>query len=371
LFYELMRIVFWFNPLVYVYQSRISELHEFIADAKVSKSHKKEQYQNLLAEVFQTHHISFINQFFKSSLIKKRVVMLQKSKSQKVWQLKYLLLLPLIAGMLCYTSCEGNNSKVPEGEQLETTKGKGNSKGSSLEEGLVVPFASVDEVPVFPGCENAEDKRACFQEKIQEHIRKHFNYSAEAQEKGIQGRVSIMFTMGTDGDIHNVKMRGPNPLLENEAERIIKRLPKMEAGMHKGVAVNVPFAIPITFKLEEEQKEDKEATFSKIDEVPVFPGCEDATDKRACFNEKMQEHIRKNFRYPEVAQEAGIQGRVNILMTIDRNGNLANLKLRGPSEVLEDEAGRIIRRLPKMEPGKQEGVAANVIYAIPITFKLQ
>jgi protein TonB len=58
-------------------------------------------------------------------------------------------------------------------------------------------------------------------------------------------------------------------------------------------------------------------------------------------------------------------------MTIDRNGNLANLKLRGPSEVLEDEAGRIIRRLPKMEPGKQEGVAANVIYAIPITFKLQ
>ena len=249
LFYELMRIAFWFNPLVYVYQSRISELHEFIADAKVSKSHKKEQYQNLLAEVFQTHHISFINQFFKSSLIKKRIVMLQKSKSKKVWQLKYLLLLPLIAGMLFYTSCEGNNTKELR-EELESTKSKGNTNDSSIEEGLVVPFANVDEVPVFPGCENAADKRACFQEKIQEHIRKHFNYPLEAQEKGIQGRVSIMFSIGSDGDIKNIKMRGPDKLLEDEAERIIKRLPNMEAGMHKGVAVNVPFSIPITFRLE-------------------------------------------------------------------------------------------------------------------------
>ena len=71
LFFELLRIAFWFNPLVYVYQQRISELHEFIADAVVAKKNKKEQYQLLLAEVFQTQHISFINQFFKSSLIKK------------------------------------------------------------------------------------------------------------------------------------------------------------------------------------------------------------------------------------------------------------------------------------------------------------
>lgn len=370
LFYELMRIVLWFNPLVYVYQSRISELHEFIADAKVSKFHKKEQYQHLLAEVFQTHHISFINQFFKSSLIKKRIVMLQKSKSKNVWQLKYLLLLPLIAGMLVYTSCEGDNSKVPQ-EELESTKSRGNTSDSSIEEGLEVPFFYVDEVPVFPGCENAADKRACFNEKIQEHIRKHFNYPAEAQEKGIQGKVSVMFTIDEVGNITNIKRRGPNRLLEDETERIISRLPKMLPGKQNGTEVKVPFSIPISFKLKEERTEFIESTFNEVDEVPIFPGCEDATNKRDCFNKMMQKHIRKNFHYPEAAQEAGIQGRVSVLLTVDKEGNIDNLRMRGPNKSLEEEAERIIMRLPKMEPGKQKGVAANVIYSIPISFKLQ
>ncbi|TLP74508.1 M56 family metallopeptidase [Maribacter sp. ACAM166] len=78
LFFELMRIVGWFNPLVYVYQNRTAELHEYTADAQVAKEHKSEHYQQLLSQVFQTEQISFINQFFTQSLIKKRIVMLQK-----------------------------------------------------------------------------------------------------------------------------------------------------------------------------------------------------------------------------------------------------------------------------------------------------
>jgi len=65
LFFELMRIVCWYNPLVYVYQNRLAELHEFIADAQVTKTNRKEHYQRLLSQVFETQHISFINQFFK------------------------------------------------------------------------------------------------------------------------------------------------------------------------------------------------------------------------------------------------------------------------------------------------------------------
>ena len=116
LFFELLRIVCWFNPLVYLYQSRVSELHEFIADAQVAKTNKKEQYQLLLSQVFQTQHISFVNQFFNSSLIKKRIVMLQKSKSKRVWQLKYLLLVPLVLGMLVYTSCEQKSNELNSDE---------------------------------------------------------------------------------------------------------------------------------------------------------------------------------------------------------------------------------------------------------------
>src|SRR5690606_15388492 len=108
LFFEVLRILFWFNPLVYMYQNRIMTLHEFIADQQAVKHQDKTQYyQNLLSQVFQTQNMSFINPFFKQSLIKKRIVMLQKSKSKQVKLFKYGLLIPIIFGMLVYTSSYG------------------------------------------------------------------------------------------------------------------------------------------------------------------------------------------------------------------------------------------------------------------------
>jgi protein TonB len=121
----------------------------------------------------------------------------------------------------------------------------------------------------------------------------------------------------------------------------------------------------------EEVEEDIDVPFAVIEDVPIFPGCEKASDKRACFNEKMQDHIRKNFRYPEIAQEMGIQGRVSVLFTIQKDGSIGNIRLRGPDRNLEAEAQRIISKLPKMTPGKQRGRAVRVPFSIPIMFKLQ
>ncbi|EAR02337.1 M56 family metallopeptidase [Maribacter sp. HTCC2170] len=283
-FFELLRIICWFNPLVYIYQSRVSELHEFIADAQVAKGNKKEQYQMMLSQVFQTQHISFVNQFFKTSLIKKRIIMLQKTKSKKVWQLKYLLLIPLMSGMLLYTSCnyedkkEVAESEVTLSEKISKLKEEIEAKGSltdeekgqlalliyktypkdiggiSGEEGSIeysgVPFAIVDEVPVFPGCEDANDKIECFNTNLVNHIKKHFSYPIKAQELGIQGRVNILFSIASNGMINNIKTKGPNELLEEEAKRIIGKLPRMTPGKHKGKVVHVPFSIPISFKLQ-------------------------------------------------------------------------------------------------------------------------
>jgi len=480
LFFELMRIVGWFNPLVYVYQNRLSELHEFIADSQVAKSNKTEHYEFLLSQVFQTQNISFINQFFKASLIKKRIVMLQKSQSKKIWKLKYLALVPILVGMLFYTSCENENSQESKSEdnakiiivdnvenltkeeenrvytrlseisesgkewQLqmaaqETTVtflpaegdnfitgihnepiraqmsvdlkdqnkfyknfsrsiGKGKDWKATLRESNTAPFAYIEEVPIFPGCENEADPRACFQGMMQRHISKNFRYPEEAQKQGIQGRVSIMFTIDEQGNIVNIRKRGPDKLLEDEAVRIISLLPKMTPGKHEGKAANVPFSIPITFKLEqagfnpnsqdanyvklqneqinelsdEVQKAYKNAIpFAKVEQVPLFPGCENTADPKACFQEKIQRHIAKNFKYPEEAQEKGIQGRVSIIFLIDENGKITNIAKRGPDKSLEDEAVRIISRLPKMRPGSHQGKDVAVPYSIPITFKLQ
>ena len=121
----------------------------------------------------------------------------------------------------------------------------------------------------------------------------------------------------------------------------------------------------------EEVEEDISVPFAVIEDVPVFPGCEGAKDKKACFQEMMQEHIRKNFRYPEIAQEMGVQGRVSVIFVIQKDGSIGDIRMRGPDKNLEAEARRIIEKLPKMTPGKQRGRPVKVPFSIPITFKLQ
>ncbi|WP_115462405.1 energy transducer TonB [Winogradskyella aurantiaca] len=122
----------------------------------------------------------------------------------------------------------------------------------------------------------------------------------------------------------------------------------------------------------EEVEEDIEVPFAVIESVPVFPGCKGNNDQlRACFQRKMQEHLQKNFRYPEVAAEMGIKGKVFVFFLIDKNGNVSRIQSRGPDRMLEVEAERIISKLPKMEPGKQRNKPVGVPYSLPINFQLR
>jgi len=119
------------------------------------------------------------------------------------------------------------------------------------EEEIIVPFAVIESVPVFPGCEGGTEaeRRACFQEKIQEHVQTHFTYPEIAREMRIQGKVFIQFYIDSNGYVTGLKSRGPDRLLQAEAERIIASLPQMKPGQQRGKAVKVPYSIPITFKI--------------------------------------------------------------------------------------------------------------------------
>ena len=123
----------------------------------------------------------------------------------------------------------------------------------------------------------------------------------------------------------------------------------------------------------EEEEEDVDVPFAVIEDVPIFPGCEGVakSERRNCFQEKMNKHIVRNFRYPEIAQEMGIQGRVYVNFIISKDGSITNIRMRGPDKNLEKEAERIISKLPQMTPGKQRGRAVRVPFSIPITFRLQ
>lgn len=325
LFFELMRIIGWFNPLVYVYQSRVSELHEFIADAQVAKTDREEQYELLLSQVFQTQNISFINQFFNSSLIKKRIVMLSKTKSGKIWKLKYLAIIPILVGMLMYTSCEQD---VIKEEGLQESIEVGDIENLSLEEEKKVfsRLLELSEQPLEWGL-TLKDKNS----KI--------NFSKPLN----QGST----ISGPDGVPIKAHMSIESSVLSEDFNFSNYKL--------KGIKLSGNVDVP----------------FSVVEEVPIFPGCEDASDPRACFQEMMQKHISKYFRYPEEAQKQGIQGRVSIMFTIDEQGNITDMRQRGPHKLLEHETARIIEKLPQMQPGKSEGKAVRVPFSIPISFKLQ
>ncbi|KAB1069085.1 energy transducer TonB [Tamlana haliotis] len=121
-----------------------------------------------------------------------------------------------------------------------------------IEEDVQVPFAVIEHVPVFPGCEQGtnDEKIACFQEKMKAHISKHFRYPQSALDLGVQGRVSVVFIIDANGKIASIRSRGPDKTLEKEAERIIGLLPDMIPGKQRGKPVKVSYAVPIFFKYE-------------------------------------------------------------------------------------------------------------------------
>ena len=116
---------------------------------------------------------------------------------------------------------------------------------------------------------------------------------------------------------------------------------------------------------------DESISFIVVEDKPIFPGCEGVSDQYACFQEMMQKHIRKNFKYPKSAINMGQQGKVYVQFTIQKDGSIDDIKLRGPYKILEEEAARIISKLPTMTPGKQRGTPVKVPFSIPIHFVLQ
>ena len=113
--------------------------------------------------------------------------------------------------------------------------------------------ANFTSAPIFPGCEgfydSEKEKRKCFQEKLQQHIADNFQYPKVALRKKIQGIVSVTFMIDIDGSIKEIRTKGPHPLLEKEAARIVSLLPGIVPGRNGDEFVKVPFSIPITFRL--------------------------------------------------------------------------------------------------------------------------
>ena len=106
---------------------------------------------------------------------------------------------------------------------------------------------------------------------------------------------------------------------------------------------------------------DENKIFDVVEEIPEFKGGID----------KLYEYLNQNISYPKMAKEKGIQGRVFVQFVVWRDGSIGNIKIvRGAHEALDNEAIRVVKNMPKWDPGRRRGKAVNVRFILPIKFKI-
>ena len=117
----------------------------------------------------------------------------------------------------------------------------------------------------------------------------------------------------------------------------------------------------VPVEVEEEDVQEQEI-FQIVEEMPAYPG----------GDQKLMEYVAKNIKYPQIARETGIQGRVFVGFVVEPDGSVSNVKvLRGIGGGCDEEAMRVVKSMPKWKPGKQRGKAVRVSYTLPVVFKLQ
>ena len=454
LFAEVMMILQWFNPFIYLYKKELQSLHEYQADRDVvATGVDKKNYMMLILQQCTAVDFSGMSNNFSLILTKKRIKMITRNEKAKGLWWRLLATLPVLAILMIantkvtaqekkavdkpitvetgrfeifdddgapmqlkdtvfyavdgsYVKFETSDSFQPEsgepckkltvtsydadGNQrnnffITETERRGDTSTYTIEPftlsgNLFVQlfdlatsyedtvYQIVEQMPQYTGGEEA----------MMKYVAENIKYPQAAKDKNISGRVFVSFVIEKDGSVSNVKVvRGIGGGCDEEAARVIKEMPKWKPGMQKGKPVRVNYMMPIFFKLDDGQpaksvkKEkannpdmtpDKNGVYQIVEEMPKFPGGEDA----------LMDYVSKNVVYPKEAQEKGISGRVFVGFIVEKDGSVSDVKvLRGIGGGCDEEAVRVISGLPKWKPGKQEGKPVRVSYQMPINFKLQ
>jgi protein TonB len=112
-----------------------------------------------------------------------------------------------------------------------------------------------------------------------------------------------------------------------------------------------------------------------VEEVPIFPGCEGLEDNQErikCMSGKLARIVQRKFN-GDLAADQGLEGiqRISVQFTIDKTGNVTDIKARAPHSSLVKEAKRVMTKVPKMQPGRQDKKPVDVVYSLPIIFRVQ
>jgi len=140
---------------------------------------------------------------------------------------------------------------------------------------------------------------------------------------------------------------------------ILDDMSLFDSEAHEGTFIDVA---PVIQTVKKEQEEEESQVFFIVEEMPEFPGGEAA----------LRRFIANSIKYPQIAQENGIQGKVFVQFVVERDGSVSNASIaRGVDPSLDREALRVVNSLPNWKPGKQRGKPVKVSYTVPINFVLQ
>ncbi|HTD99344.1 MAG TPA: TonB family protein [Mucilaginibacter sp.] len=271
---ELLSIINWFNPVVYFYRRGIKHIHEFIADRQAlnNGTDKVEYALLLLSQTFKTPAHQLVNPFFNHSLLKRRIIMLQKNRSQRAALLKYGLSAPLFVLMLILSSATISKSRtvklfnskasevllapatsttltndiarignvtLKEVESADLSTGQSAIGDTVQKDGRI--FTAVESAPMFPGGQN----------EFYQFLAKTIKYPEAMKKNNIQGKVFLTFIVEKDGSLSDIKsVRDVGYGSAEESVRVLGLSPKWKPGYQNGRAVRVQYTIPISFSME-------------------------------------------------------------------------------------------------------------------------
>ena len=375
LWFEMLKIIVWFNPLIYLYQNRVNILHEYIADATSIKAlGKKEYYTGLLNSIFHTEDISFINQFYKNSLLKRRIDMLNKTRSRAIAKLKFFSLAPLILCMLVLSSfaiernfaehAENNPAQSATSEETEDIH-KNPFTGQSSES-KIAQKSTQDSLDTF-------EKQA---------INKLLKIKLEIEQGDSFAEKATLYSEdpGSKSNGGYYKITKDSPFEEVFKEMAFNLT---EGEISKPFKTGFGYHIMMLEKIDGNAREIRhilivpkaEMPFAAIDMPPATMECQDITDRtkrKSCFAEAIKKHVSTNFNV-DIATPLGLVGvnRVYVRFAIDTTGNITDIQARAPHEKLEEEAIRVVQSIPKVIPGEHEGQKVKVLYSLPIVFEVK
>lgn len=272
---NMVKVVFWFNPLIYLFERSLREVHEYQADQGVTSYFSPKEYATLLLRLITAKPgWQFMNNFNQFQT-KKRIIMMAKGKSSSVQKLRILALFPVFGMLLFIFSCE-KEELLPSVVELEK------EFPAILEVPLTddpapdVPKEEVQKVNPLLIIEDADEIFDIVEQQPSPeggmsgwntYLARNLRYPLVARQRGVEGTVILVFEIHTDGSIHNVEvLRGIGGGADEEAVRVVSNAPRWEPGRQRGRAVKTRMRLPIRFKLEKGITPPEKTSIS---EVPV------------------------------------------------------------------------------------------------------